>query len=51
MGFGGDDNTTGIALPEAEVIDGEIYDLSGRRVASQPQKGIYVKNGKKVVIK
>ena len=51
LGFGGDDNTTGIALPEAEVIEGEIFDLSGRRIEGQPQKGIYVKSGKKVVIK
>jgi hypothetical protein len=52
LGFG-DDNTTGISLPEAVVIenDGPIYDLSGRRVTGQPQKGIYVKNGKKFVIK
>ena len=53
LGFGDDDNTTGIALPEAGVIegDGPIYDLSGRRVTGQPQKGIYVKNGKKIIIK
>ena len=33
LGFGDDDNTTGISLPEAVVIenDGPIYDLSGRR--------------------
>ena len=30
--------------------DGEVYDLQGRRV-SAPSKGIYVKNGKKVIIK
>ena len=53
LGFGDDDNTTGISLPEAVVIenDGPIYDLSGRRIIGEPQKGIYVKNGKKVVIK
>lgn len=28
----------------------DYYDLSGRRVA-QPAKGIYVKNGKKIVVK
>ena len=52
-GFGDDNYTTDIDLPEAVVIedDGLIYDLSGRRVTGQPQKGIYVKNGKKVVIK
>ena len=53
LGFGDDDNTTGISLPEAVVIENDdpIYDLSGRRIIRQPQKGIYVKNGKKVVIK
>jgi hypothetical protein len=30
--------------------NGEVYDLQGRRV-SQPTKGLYIVNGKKVVIK
>jgi len=34
----------------AAKTDGEWYSLDGRRVA-QPAKGIYVKNGRKVVIK
>ena len=53
LGFGDEDNTTGIGLPEAAVIegDGPVFDLSGRQVMGQPQKGIYVKNGKKFVIK
>lgn len=43
--------TTGInAINAAAYMDGNWYDLSGRRVA-QPTKGIYVKNGKKVVVK
>ena len=44
--------TTGINAVSSAAAneDGEWYDLSGRRVA-QPAKGIYVKNGKKVVIK
>ena len=53
LGFGDDNYTTDIDLPEAVVIegDGPIYDLSGRLITGQPQKGVYVKNGKKVVIK
>lgn len=31
--------------------EGDVYDLSGRRVVGQPQKGVYVKNGKKMIIK
>ena len=43
---------TGISTAKtaADKMDGEWYDLSGRRVA-QPAKGIYVKNGKKVIVK
>ena len=31
--------------------DDAIYDLSGRKVSSQPMKGIYIKNGRKQVVK
>ena len=31
--------------------EGDVYDLSGRRVVGQPTKGVYVKNGKKMIIK
>ena len=44
--------TTGISTvkTDADTKDGEWYDLSGRRVA-QPAKGIYVKNGRKIIVK
>ena len=50
--FFGFDETTGISMPTAEVIDADavVYDLQGRRVA-QPTKGLYIVNGKKVIIK
>ena len=53
LGFSDDDNTTDIeAIDHSPLtIDHSVYDLSGRLVTGQPQKGIYVKNGKKVVIK
>ena len=46
------DEATGIEMPTAEVIDADavVYDLQGRRVA-QPTKGLYIVNGKKVIIK
>ena len=48
------DDSTGIILTDNGSLtrsDG-FYDLSGRRVAGKPaKKGIYVKNGKKVVVK
>ena len=46
-------NDDATAIDAAEVFgnqDGDIYDLSGRKV-SHAQKGIYIQNGKKVVIK
>ncbi len=50
--FGFDDNTTGVneVRGQMEDVRGEYYDLQGRRVA-QPTKGLYIVNGKKVVIK
>ena len=49
FGFG---DTTGIndVRCQKEDVRGEYYDLQGRRV-SQPTKGLYIVNGKKVVIK
>ena len=43
--------TTGInGVVKENVVNGEFYNLSGQRVA-QPTKGLYIVNGKKVVIK
>ena len=51
MAIGGGE-TTGISTAVADEGkgDGLLYDLSGRRV-SNPSKGIYIRDGKKVVIK
>ena len=50
--FGTDEDETGISRinNDSRTMD-ETYDLSGRRIARQPQRGIYIVNGKKVVIK
>ena len=42
--------TTGINTIKLNPADGIIYDLSGRRVLN-PAKGIYIQNGRRVVIK
>ena len=42
--------TTGIQTVGTTVENGTCYDLQGRRVA-QPVKGLYIVNGKKVVLK
>ena len=45
------DVTTGISTVKTVTsIDGNFYDLSGRRV-TKPTKGLYIVNGKKVVMK
>ena len=36
---------------QMDDVKGGIYDLQGRKINAQPRKGIYIVNGKKVVIK
>ena len=49
--FIGFDEATGIANLNANAnLNGEVYNLQGQRVVA-PQKGLYIVNGKKVVIK
>lgn len=52
IGIDFDNGTTGIsdAVKREEIKDNVYYDLSGRRVEN-PTKGLYIVNGKKVVIK
>lgn len=48
-----EDNTTGIETIDSSktgFLDGDFYNLSGQRVA-QPTKGLYIVNGKKVIVK
>ena len=50
--FGFDKETTALPLVNREksIEDSEVYDLLGRRVEN-PKKGLYISNGRKVVIK
>ena len=47
-----DDETTALTLVNSEkrTVNSDIYDLQGRKVAN-PTKGLYIVNGKKVIIK
>ena len=46
-----EDETTGISsVKTAATIEGNCYDLSGRRVA-KPTKGLFIVNGKKIAVK
>ena len=48
----GERTSTGITLGSAPVSEGYWYDLSGRRLDGKPtQRGVYIRNGKKFVIK
>jgi uncharacterized repeat protein (TIGR02543 family) len=50
LGFDGE-GTTGIkAIDNSQLTIDNVYDLQGRRVA-QPTKGLYIVNGRKVIIK
>ena len=51
--FGGEGTTGIIDVMKTAEPDGETwYDLNGRRLQSKPvRKGVYIKNGKKVVVK
>lgn len=50
IGFDENTTTTAINAVAAEQMNGEVYNLKGQRVA-QPSKGLYIVNGKKVVLK
>ena len=49
------DGTTGIGASlvnsEERTVKSDVYDLNGQKVQNPTKKGIYIKNGKKVVIK
>jgi hypothetical protein len=36
---------------DSVATDGSTYDMQGRKVESLSKKGLYIKNGRKVVIK
>ena len=44
------DGTTGIDAIRTEIENGNVYDLNGRQVKT-PRKGVYIINGRKVVVK
>ena len=53
LSFGDDDETTDIEniTTDEETKDNDVYyNLNGQRV-SNPQKGVYIHNGKKVIVK
>ena len=58
LNFGDEEDPTSVSLPMAKEADGAWYDLSGRKVNSQftihnsqLSRGVYIHNGRKVVVK
>jgi hypothetical protein len=53
MGLEGDGEITGISrvVPEAAVGNDAWYNLSGQRISTPTKKGLYIRNGKKVIVK
>ena len=45
-----DEETTGVNEVKTQKVDGQFYDLQGRKVAT-PSKGLYIVKNKKVIIK
>ena len=48
--YGKKDITDGISVIETEVLNGNVYNLQGQKV-EKAVKGLYIVNGKKVVLK
>ena len=46
-----EDDATGIESLTPALSEGEWYDLNGRKIQTPKQRGIYINNGRKVVVK
>ena len=44
-------DTDGIQSVEGQPAYSALYDLSGRKLQQKPTKGIYIQNGKKLLVK
>lgn len=49
--FDDDDETTSIRSIDSQLTNDIWYNLSGQRIDTPTKKGLYIKNGKKVVVK
>lgn len=47
----GDSDATGISRVAAEAGNDTWYNLKGQRISTPTRKGLYIKNGKKIVVK
>jgi len=42
---------TSVFIPAEEPNNGKMYDLTGRELKVAPTKGVYIQNGKKIIVK
>ena len=47
----GEDDATGISRVAVEAGNDTWYNVSGQRISTPTRKGLYIKNGKKVIVK
>ena len=40
-----------LLVPDSQIVNGESFDLSGRHLSTPPAKGVYIKDGKKIVVR
>jgi len=45
------DYETGISMPSVSNKKNTLFDLQGRKLQGKPSRGIYIENGKKILIK
>ena len=45
------DSNTAVDEIHNDIYDGELYDLTGRKIKSTVNDGIYIYNGKKIYIR
>ena len=49
--YEGTDEPNGITSPLVETEEGALFDLQGRKLQGKPTRGIYIKDGQKILIK
>ena len=50
-GYGGDTTGIGEAVGDKRDGDDRMYDMMGRRVYGKPAPGLYIVNGRKIIVK
>ncbi len=49
--FVGETDDISDAVADGSISHTQLFDLQGRRVEGQPRSGLYIRNGRKTVVK